>query len=409
MLAAIRSIRFPFEFVLLAAFCVFLPLIEAPKNQAWLAYVATWIVNRVRARDFGGRWDYWDTLFAAWIASGFLSAAFAGLEQSEWRGAGDLLRYGSVLWLVKRAGYGPRELRWLLGVLVASTVAGLGFGYYQLLVSGKRRFLELHSVGHVNHTAIYLAIMLGACAAWIFARWKSWPVNRRTTALAIGVLVLASLVVTQSRGAVGVGLLVVPILAAAWWPRWRTPLVASVAAIAVTLALAVGFGAEVVRKQQDREQERNVLAFRDGVWRAAMVAWEKFPLFGVGMDNYSGITPERMEKWRQDAGKPYDASQYSRFPHGHSLFFNTMAERGLVGTAALAAVLTAWLVALVRRRPRPQDPDHDWLLWGAAGSGWLVTVGAGMVNTTLHHEHGILATLLLGLWLCGLRGRDTKS
>lgn len=401
-----RYSRFPLEFGLLIAFCVFLPLLEAPKNLAWLAYCATWFANRagailggVRARDFGGPWDAWDTLIACWIGSGFLVAAFSGLQQSEWRGAGDLLRYGSLAWLVKRAGYGARELRWVAGALVASSVLGLAYGYYRLVIAGTSKTLQLHSVGHANHTAIYIAIMLGVCASWIFARWKAWHAGRRVVSLAIAALLLGSLVVTQSRGAVVAGLVVVPLLAAAWWPRWRAPLVASAAAVAVTIAIAIGFGAEIVRKQQDRITEANVLAFRDGIWRSALAAWERYPWFGVGMDNYSGITPERIERWRNEAGKPYDAANYVRFPHGHSLYLNTLAERGMVGAAALAAVLVAWLVALLRRRPQPQDPDHDWLFWGGAASAWFVTVGAGVFNTTLHHEHGILAALLLALWL----------
>ena len=403
-----RKLRHPVEFALLALLCAFLPLLEAPKNLAWLAYVAAWVVNRARDRDFGGPWDGWDTLFATWIASGFVVAAFAGLDQSQWKGAGDLLRYGSLAWLVKRSGYGTSAMRALLGVLVASTVAGLAFGYWQLLVSGKRKFLELHSVGHVNHTAIYLAIMLGACTAWIFARWTAWTAPRRAVASLVAALVLGSLVVTQSRGAAGIGLVAIPFLAAAWWPRWRAPLVASGAVVAMTIALAVGFGAEVVKKQQARVQQQNVLALRDGVWRVAMVAWEKFPVFGVGMDNYSGITPERVEQWRRESGKPYDANDYARFPHGHSLFFNTLAERGVFGTGVLAIVLAAWLVALWRRRPRPADRDHDWLLWGASLAAWFVTVGAGTVNTTLHHEHAILATLLLSFWL-GSRPRAARG
>jgi hypothetical protein len=28
-----------------------------------------------------------------------------------------------------------------------------------------------------------------------------------------------------------------------------------------------------------------------------------------------------------------------------------------------------------------------------------VTIAVGMVNTTFHHEHGLLAVLLLGVWL----------
>lgn len=400
MFSALKSQRFPVELGLLLALAVFLPLLEAPKNLAWLAYAATWLINRVRTRDFGGRWDAWDTLIALWIASAFLSAVFAGQPRAEWGGAMDLVRYTSILWLVKRGGYPVSALRWVLGALVLSVVVGLGVGHYRLLTGlAKSGFLQIHSVGHVNHTAIYIAIMLGVCFAWLFARWQAWPPGRRASALAICVLVLVSLIVTQSRGAVGVGLLLVPLLAAAWWPRWRVPLVASVCAIGAAVVLAVAFDAEVVRKQQDRESEANVLAFRDGMWRSALAAWERYPWFGVGMDNYIEITHERIKSWREAAGKPYDAADYVRFPHGHSLYFNTLAERGTVGMAALAAVLLAWIAALLRWRPRPGDSDHATLLWGAAASGWFVTVGAGIANTTLHHEHGILAALLLGLWL----------
>jgi O-antigen ligase len=406
MLRELRKVRYPVETGLLVALALFLPLFEAPKNLLWVAYAATWLTNRVRARDFGGRWDGWDTLFALWIASGFLVAAFAGLHKSEWRGAGDLLRYASLAWLVRRGGYSARELVWLLGTLVASAVIGLGYGYYRLWSGvGKSGTLQLHSVGHVNHTAIYLAIMLGVCATWLFARWKNWRAGERAVAASIALLVLASLIVTASRGAVGVGLLVVPLLAAAWWRRWRGPLLASALALVVTGVLLTQFAAEIVRKQEDRERERNVLAFRDGVWRMGLTAWQRYPWFGVGMDNYSAITHERVRAWRTEAGKDYEESRYIYMPHAHSLYVNTLAERGAIGTAALAAVLVAWFALLWRRRPAPSAGDSDWLLWGAAASAWLVTVGAGTVNTTLHHEHGILAALLLGAWLCHLQAR----
>jgi len=43
----------------LLALAFFLPLWEAPKNLASLAFVLVWLANRIRARDFGGRWDVW--------------------------------------------------------------------------------------------------------------------------------------------------------------------------------------------------------------------------------------------------------------------------------------------------------------------------------------------------------------
>lgn len=403
MLAELKKVRFPVETGLLIAFCIFLPLFEAPKNLAWLGYVGAWLLNRTRARDFGGRWDPWDALFAFWVASGYLVAAFSGLKGSELGGAHELARYALLGWMAKRGGYSAREIRWVLGALVASTVAGLAYGYWRLWSgAGKSGTLQLHSVGHVNHTAIYLAIMLGVCASWLFARWRAWAAGTRAVALAVCALVLVSLVVTASRGAVGVGLAMTVILAAAWWPRWRAPLIASLAAMTLVAAALVVFNPEVMRKQEVNAAAQNVLANRDGIWRMAVAAWERYPWFGVGMDNYSLISHELVRRWRTEAGKDYDATRYVRFPHAHNLFVNALAERGSVGFAALAAVMLAWLLALIRGRPRPQDGDLAWLAWGAAAGAWFVTAGVGMVNTTLHHEHGLLAVLLLGLWLSTL-------
>src|SRR3972149_9023107 len=129
MLPDLKKVRFPVETGLLIAFCVFLPLFEAPKNVAWLGYVGAWLLNRTRARDFGGRWNLWDTLFAFWIASGYLVAAFSGLKGSELGGAHELARYALLGWMVKRGGYSGREIRWGIGALVASAGAGPAGGY----------------------------------------------------------------------------------------------------------------------------------------------------------------------------------------------------------------------------------------------------------------------------------------
>ncbi len=384
----------------LLAFAFFLPLFEAPKNLLWLGYVAVWIVNRVRAKDFGGAWNGWDTLFVAWLASAFAAAAFAGLHHDEWRSTSDVVRYISILWCVKRARYSDRELKWILGMLVASTVVGLAYGYYRLFSGiGQSGTLQLNSVGHVNHTAIYIAIMAGVSAAWLFARWPTWRAGARAVGLLVNVLMVVSLFYTASRGAIGIGLALLLLLALAWWPRWRVPFVASALAVAVLVIGAIAMQSEVIRKQEENAERHNVLSFRDGIWRMGVEGWRRFPVFGVGLDNFQYITLDAVKAWRTERGEPFDASEYVHFPHAHNLYINTLAERGAVGLGVLAFVLLAWLVALWRRRPRKGDDDLQWLLWASALSGWFVTVGVGTVNTTLHHEHAILATLLLALWL----------
>ena len=393
------------ELFLLVAFCVFLPIVESWKNITWLLYVLCWLANRARRRDWGGPWDGWDTLIFLWMASGFVVAAFAGLHGEEWRAALDIVRYGAILWMVKRARYSAAEMRWIIATLVFSTLLGLAIGYYRLWSGlAKSQMLQLYSVGHVNHTAIYIAIMLGLCVSWLLASWRNCGVAARLLALAVTGVVLGSLIFTASRGAIGVGLAMLPLLGIAWRRRLRGAFIASLAAAVFITAAGWWLGAEVVRRQQNYESPANILSFRDGIWRMGLEGWRHYPWFGVGMDNYVLIDPERVKNWHAAEGRPYDPARFVHFPHAHSLYINTLAERGIVGAGILLLVLLAWLVA-VFRPPSPQAPDLDWTLWGAAFGAWFVTVGVGLVNTTLHHEHAILAVLLLGLWLARRKAR----
>ena len=128
MLAELKKVRYPVEIGLLLAFCIFLPLVEFWKAVALLAYFLVWLVNRLRTRNFGGDWRGWDTLIVVWVGSAYLAAAFAGLGGNAWAKTGDLATHTLLLWMVMRAGYTERELRWVLGALVASTVVGLAQG-----------------------------------------------------------------------------------------------------------------------------------------------------------------------------------------------------------------------------------------------------------------------------------------
>ena len=83
-----------------------------------------------------------------------------------------------------------------------------------------------------------------------------------------------------------------------------------------------------------------------------------------------------------------------------------VAGTGQFGVTVLVVVLLAWCLGLVRHLPHVEDEDIGWALWGGSLSAWLVTVVVGAVNTTLHHEHGLLVALLLGAWLAYRRRKQ---
>ena len=153
------------------------------------------------------------------------------------------------MWCASRAGY--RRDHWLavLGSLGASCLIGLVWGYRDL-ASGRRIWLELHSVGHVNHSAIYLAIITVGALGLLAAYWRSFTGAWRLTGLAGCAFFGSSLMVMASRGAFGAAALTVLLLGLGWWRRSR--------ALAITLLVAIGViaGATVLLPSPVAEKNR---------------------------------------------------------------------------------------------------------------------------------------------------------
>lgn len=382
----------------LLAFAFVLPLWEAPKNILWVFYAALWVWNRARARDFGGRWDGWDSLIWLWIASGYIVAAFAGLHRYEWGSANDILRNGGLLWLLRRTHYPERTYLRLLGWLVASTLVGLAWGEYGVLV-GTHHLPGLNSVGAINHSAIYLAIMFCAALVGTRAWWRSSGPAWRAGGLAILAVFVAGLFAMQSRAAVGAAFICAVVLLGTYAVRARHHLKAVMIGALVAVALVLAVQPRVLEKNEKDMREHNLMSFRTDIWRVGLIAWRKYPWFGVGMGNYQLITYPLLKKWSAEEGVPYHRSQLAPASHGHSLYVNALAERGVFGLGVLLALLAAWGVSLMRGLPRADTPPLEWTYWGGAAGAWLVAVIVGTVNTTLQHEHALVSMLLFGGWL----------
>lgn len=394
------------------AFAFVLPQFEAPKNLLWIVYVMLWLVNRWRARDFGGPWDSWDSLVAVWVASAYASAIFAGLHRAEWISAFDVARYASVLWMMRRSGYSEATLRYLLAFLVLGTLTALLRGYYEILFvprpDGQRRYLGLNSVGHVNHSAIYVAIAFGAALAWVRGAWRTDRPGRRAIGLALCAAFVLSIFVMESRATVGVSLVIGLVLMGSYAIRsGRLPWKALVGVTFLIAALAI-VRPEVVEKNSLRMKEGNLFAFRDNIWRAGLLAWRQYPAFGVGMGNYGMVDYPRLELWAGAHGEKLDRTRVLPTAHGHSLYVNTLVERGAAGLIALLIALAAWGWALGSGIPMTNDSPVRWAYWGGALAAWLVAVLVGLVNTTLHHEHALISMILLGGWLSLPRSAPQK-
>jgi O-antigen ligase len=390
------------EFALLALLAFSLPLAEAPKNIFAVLYLACWLINRTDG-DWGGPWGRWDTLFLAWGLSGYLMAPFAGLPRNEWAGAHDLPRIAFICWIASRGRYPDRAWRALPAVIAASTTLALAQGLWRLHVTKTFAELELESVGHVNHSAIYLSIAFGVAFTGFIAAWRARRPAAGAAWGACALFFLAGVIDSASRGAFAVSVVLAILLAATaiHRSRWRLATIALLAAICAAIVLTSDL--EIGRKQQRNMEARNLAGFRMQIWDRGLLAWRQMPFAGVGLENFGQISDVHVLGWLAREGKPADPRAYLPNSHAHSLYVNTLVERGVVGSLPVLVLLVSWAVLLARTRPGADSGETDFLVWGASFSGWLVVVAAGLINTTLHHEHGLLAAVLLGMHLAHFR------
>ena len=396
------------EQLALLALVAFLPAFEVPKKIAVVLYLAFWVINRWRLQEWGGPWSGWDFTVLALIGGAYASAAFGAFKPDKGLGAAnDVLIYGLVFLALRRSQFEAKFLWQLLALAILATLVTLLYGYWGLLATKKNFYLELNSVGHVNHSAIYMAIIFSVALPWAGVGIGS---RRFRAMLWASVAALwVSLFVSQARGA----LIPVVVFALLWIVARATMVQRALWKPVLLLALILG-GAilifpGVVEKTRNSAEAKQLGSYRPALAKVALLALREYPAFGVGITNFGKIKPDVIASWQEQSGQLFSPEELLSYPHAHGLYFNTLAERGLIGTLPLLVFLAALGLALIRGRPQTVSTPLHQTLWGAALGAWVITAFGGLFNTTLHHEHALIAMVLFGIWLAQTRTRLAAS
>lgn len=392
----------------LLAVVAFLPAFEVPKNIAVVLFLVFWLLNRWRSGDWGGAWTGWDSVVLALIAGAYASAAFGALAPDKGMAAAhDVLVYGLVFLALRRSSFEPKFLWRLFAVAIVATLFTLLYGYWGLLVTKKRVWLGLNSVGHVNHSAVYMAIIFSLALSWAGAAIGSF---RQRALLWSGVAALwISLFVSQSRGAVipAIIFLLLWLFARASMMKralWK-PFLLVMLMIGGVVLLVPG----VLDKTRNNMDAQQMGSYRPALAKVAVLTAREYPAFGIGITNFHKIKPEMAARWQEKSGQLFAPDELFFTAHAHGLYSNTLAERGFVGLVPLLLLLAGICFALFRHRPVGGASPLQQTLWGAALGAWVLTAFGGLFNTTLHHEHALITMILIGIWLAHVREGSTSS
>ena len=376
-----------------------LPSLEAPKNIFLILFLAT-SLYRQYTKKIKDSWRLWDWIFLSYIASAFFSAAFAGISHgAEWGGFSSFLIWTGFAWLLSRTQYNQKEITWIIWVTILGTLPPLAWGLIEYMVIHTKDTLQLHSVGHVNHSAIYLGIILGAALSVTLSIWRDVGLIKRIGLILLPIIFFVSIIIGQSRGVFGISLIRLSLIILLI-PNPKKIKAIAFALFAIILALMPVMNAAIIQKQIANQNANNTLSDRDLVWNVSFEAARFYPVFGVGNGNWNRITLEDLKKSREERNVPFDEKNYTlQHGHSHSLYLTSLVERGVVGFIILIVFIGAWLRTLIKSYRKLKSSTQGSYLWGASLSAWIVTCGVGFVNSTFHHEHAILALLFLGLHL----------
>ncbi len=393
-----------------------LPSVEAPKNFFLVGYLLTrTIFEFVEWRQRKIKWTHWDSLFLTFVSTAFMSTIFAGMPNlEECKGYMVLLTAILTGWLLSRAQYSRENYQGLFKMIVLSAVAPLLVGLYQYLIIHTKPNLQLHSVGHVNHSAIYLLMIFGASLGWFLSHFSLDKFKNKLPNLNyifLGILSLiffGSLIVGQSRAAYGLGIILSLLITNFVIRSKKIKLIGCIGIMLIVLSSII-LKTDVIEKQIKSQEVNDVTSGRIQVWNISLEASRLSPIFGIGLSNWHFITLDQLKKSVQARGGKFDANNYNFPGHSHSLYFSALTERGIVGLLVTLIFMLMWLRHIIKTYNWATKSQESIRLWSGSLSAWTATFGIGLVNTTFHHEHAILACLFLGIYLSYTRQYHQKN
>ena len=383
-----------FSYFLLHIFCFSLALSEAIKNISWFLFVIIWIIenhNKINRRNiFSVKYIKINILFFSIILLPIFVAFFCNFKMDEWKGTWDVIRYGTLGWIICHSSFSNFDLIKLLYNLIVSCVLTSYLGLYEHIDSGSRH-IELNSVGHVNHSAIYLGLVICISLSQILSLRKR--IFLKNLILVLSITSMGYVFFEMSaRGAFIPVFLYIIIAISLSLLSWKSKII-YFSLFLIILCFAYLFDSGISKKFLSKSD-----GMRPQIFNTSLVFFEYSPYWGIGLDNSKYFyNYNKFANVCEELEFTIHPNKYipkgSNVHHAHNLYMQTLVERGLYGSISLILLMLYWIKKLIQDYRQVKD-DHLSVIWSCSLAAFLMVFIGGIFNTTLHHEHGTLCLML---------------
>lgn len=395
-----------YEICSLYALILSAPLFEAFKNIAIISFIFLYFYKSVQSKKFGifhpTSVPIFILILLLWVAP-FLSSLEDGakyvLDAPRWTLIGLVAVFASAL------EYTKRQLNVILLLFLLGGILAVGDAFWSWS-QNNRPYPELRSVGHVNHSSMYTAVVFAVSLGVMFTR------NR--ILIILGLLGVASTLIfafpaKSTSTFLTISTIFLFFTAFYCWAEFNR----FIAVLVVTFTISTLFIWLMLSESNyafsivSRFSGSDVFSKRDLILNSALAVWEKNPLFGTGYSSFGEATSaDAVQDALSGSGLTYIADDYHHTSHGHNLFTNLLVERGLLGVGSTLILLTQYLMLFgknIKSLPTLGPDARSETL-----AGFFIVVGfivGGIGNTTMQNEHGLAGMLLLSVIYSRLAGK----
>jgi O-antigen ligase len=303
-----------------------------------------------------------------WMVLAFVALALASLMWSEFRSPAVrqlrvvVIEPTAFYFLIRLMRLERRDLLWLVDTLLFTGVAIALVGLFLYFTgesvvqaeNGARRLISVY--GSPNGVGLYLGRCLPFALGYVLLTPKgSW---RWLYGLASGAVMLLAVLLSQSRGAILLGLPAALIALLIVW-RGRQALVPVVVAV-------VGFAVVLIPLSLALPRLAHLLGntamFRENLWYSSLLLIREHPVTGVGLDQFL--------YWYRSRYLLPQAWAEPNLSIPHNILLNYWVNLGILGVvAAVVFQVMFWrMIGRVRAKAVKTDPVRLVLVLGLAGS-----------------------------------------
>ena len=385
-----------YKFFFLVLMLSVLPILEAPKNLFALLFVLSWFIIALRAKDWGGRWRLIDTIFLLWLLADIAVGINAVIIHDQpANGSKDIIRFVLVGWAISRARFTTKQMVYLTLMAIFFTIIPLAYSY---LNYGLPR---LHSVGAINHVAIYILIIYIASLSLLIFNFKGIGNLIRISLILASIILAITVLDTNSRAASGL-LVIITLMAIAYavylYRSWSVVTISALF-ISIVLITSVYNPPSVINKFVTGSSLISDSSSRHKIRNFAYYVFKIDPILGTGMENFPNFDHADIQDMVIKEEGTYNKKKFLPFNHPHNVYLAYLSGGGLV----LFSIFGWFWFEITKIVHKMKDSCNDrWFIF-ASSSVIMSVLGIGLVNTTFANEHALIAMLLLGFLISRYR------